>query len=106
VSLLDGGNDENQQYYGTYNFYNKKAQLQIEIQVDALKITTWRNMGKKEKTSKSYDVWVKQTYFWSNKRLPTSKFVACVLSSKSTKIEENCIFKGFLNKIYSGAYTK
>jgi hypothetical protein len=40
VSLLDGGNDENQQYYGTYNFYNKKAQLQIEIQVDALKITT------------------------------------------------------------------
>jgi hypothetical protein len=54
-------NDENQQHYETYNFIFFKAQLQIEIQSVALKITSWRSMGKKEnfKKPKSNDVWVK-----------------------------------------------
>jgi hypothetical protein len=50
------------------NFYKKNLQLQIEIQLVALKITSWRTMGEKKpkKAAKSYDVQVKQTYFWTN----------------------------------------
>jgi hypothetical protein len=43
-------------------------QLQIEIQPIALRITSWRTMG--EKAPKSYDVQVKQTYFWANQGQP------------------------------------
>jgi hypothetical protein len=49
------------------NFFRKKAQLQIEIQLVALKIISWRPMAKKKKkTPKSYDMWIKQTYFLAN----------------------------------------
>jgi hypothetical protein len=49
-------------------FFNKKAQLHIEIQLVALKFTSWKSMGgkKTKKIPKSYDVGVKQTCFWTN----------------------------------------
>jgi hypothetical protein len=51
---------------------NMEVQIQIEIQLVALKVTSWRTIGGKEtkKAPNSYDVWIKQTYFWANKRLP------------------------------------
>jgi hypothetical protein len=62
------------------------VQLQIKIQLVALKITSSRTRGKKKtkKAPKSYDVQVKQTYFWGKsraaQRLSTLKSDPCVIS--------------------------
>jgi hypothetical protein len=71
------------------------------IQPVALKITSWRTMGEKKtkKTPKSYDVQVKQTYFWTNQGQPTpcplQNLIHVSLAESPTKIEENCIFRTF-----------
>jgi hypothetical protein len=59
-------------------------------------------MGKKKKTKKtpkSYDVQVKQTYFWAYQRQPTpcpiQNLIHVSLVESPTKIEENCIFMTF-----------
>jgi hypothetical protein len=46
--FLAPDNNENQVHYGAYNLFLKKVQLQIKIQPVALKITSWRTMGKKK----------------------------------------------------------
>ena len=83
----------------------KKVQLQIEIQLVALKITSWRTMGGgTNKTPKSYDVQVKQSYFWANQGqpipCPLQNLIHVSLVESPTKIEENCIFKTFQTKIH------
>jgi hypothetical protein len=79
-------------------------QLQIEIQPIALRITSWRTMG--EKAPKSYDVQVKQTYFWANQGQPTpcslQNLIHVSLVESPTKIEENCILRTFQTKIHHG----
>jgi hypothetical protein len=64
--------------------------------------------GKKKKKTKkalrSYDVLVKQTYFWGNQGQPTpcplQNLIHVFLVESSTKIKENCIFKAFQTKIH------
>jgi hypothetical protein len=68
------------------NFLIKKAQLQNEIQLVALKITPWRTLGEKEKKRKHQNPMVcgwNKFIFGLIKvvhPLPTSKYVACIFS--------------------------
>jgi hypothetical protein len=58
-------------------------------------------MGKKKtkKAPKSYDVQIKQTYFWENQGQPTpcplQNLIHMSLAESPTKIEENYIFRTF-----------
>jgi hypothetical protein len=61
-----------------------------------LKITSWRTMGKKKtkKTPKSYDVQVKQTYFWANQGQP----IPCPLQNLIHVSLAKLHFQDFLNR--------
>jgi hypothetical protein len=69
------GNDENQQQYGTYNFFQKKKHnfklKSNELHQRLHHGDPWRKKRSKEKKPKSYDVWIKITYFGANKGQPT-----------------------------------
>jgi hypothetical protein len=65
---------------------------------------------KTKKSPKSYDVQVKQTYFWANQGQPTpyplQNLIHVSLTESPMKIEENCIFRTFLNKNSPRAHTE
>jgi hypothetical protein len=65
-------------------------------------------INKGKKAPKSYDVGIRQIYFWVSKGLPTPFTLQHLLHmsifESPTKIEENCIFRSFWTKFIADSY--
>jgi hypothetical protein len=92
----------------TILFYLKKCNFKLKSNWLHWRLHHGEPWGKikTKKAPKSYDVQVKQTYFWANQGQPTpyplQNLIHVSLAESPTKIEENYIFRAFWTKIHHG----